>query len=194
MATYDKIDGNTVVQPKEIAAVLKITGRRVRQLTEDGVLHKLEADEEAGNKAGYNLADTVEDFYRNKYHQTSNADDIKLDLALKKANVQLKASKASIARLEAQELEGKMHRADDVEAITSDMVFTIRSALNALPGRLAMNVVGVETAAEAAQIIRKEVNLVMNELADYEYDPEKYQEKVHERMEWEAKQEDEDDE
>ena len=80
-----------------------------------------------------------------------------------------------------------------LEVITSDMVFAIRSALNALPGRLAMEVVHVETAAEAAQIIRKEVNLVMNELANYQYDPEKYQERVRERMEWEAKQDDDED-
>lgn len=182
---YENIDGNTLITPKEIAAVLKITGRRVRQLSEDGILHKTDGS--------YNLADTVEDFYRNKYKGTANIEDAKLDMAMKKANVQLKASKAQIARLEAEELQGKMHRADDVEVITSDMVFAIRSALNALPGRLAMEVVHVETAAEAAQIIRKEVNLVMNELANYQYDPEKYQERVRDRMEWEAKQDDDED-
>lgn len=182
---YENLDGNTSITPKEMAAVLKVTGRRIRQLTEDGVLHKIDGR--------YNLADTVEDFYRNKYKGNSSTEEVKLDMAMKKANLQLKASKAAIARLEAEELQGKMHRADDVEAITSDMIFTIRSALNALPGRIALNVAAVNTAAEAAQIIRKEINLVMNELANYEYDPDKYQEKVRERMEWEAKQDDDED-
>ena len=103
---YENIDANTLITPKEIAAVLKITGRRVRQLSEDGILHKTDGS--------YNLADTVEDFYRNKYKGTANIEDAKLDMAMKKANVQLKASKAQIARLEAEELQGKMHRADDV--------------------------------------------------------------------------------
>lgn len=182
---YEKLDANTIISPSEAAAVLKLTGRRVRQLAEDGVLHKVDN--------GYVLADLVEDFYTNKYRGTVNTDEIKLDLAMKKANVQLKASKAAVAKLEAEELQGKVHRSEDVEEITSDMIFTIRSALNALPGRLAMEVVNIETAAEAAQIIRKEVNLIMNELADYEYDPEKYQERVRARLEWEAK-ENEDDE
>lgn len=190
---YDSIDGNTVVTPKETAAILKVTGRRVRQLTEDGVLHKIEAEDGSGTRSGYNLADTVEDFYRNKFKQTDNGEAAKLDLAMKKANVQLKASKAKVAKLEADELSGKLHRAEDVEEITSNMVFTVRSALNALPGRLAMEVAGKENPAEVAQIIRKEVNIVMNELADYEYNPEAYQEKVRERMEWEARQEDDDD-
>ena len=182
---YEKIDAKTVITPSETAAILKITGRRVRQLNEDGVLHKTEN--------GYVISEVVEDFYSYKFRGSINTDDIKLDQAMKKATVKLKSSKAAVAELEANELQGKMHRAEDVEAITSDMVFTIRSALNALPGRLAMEVVNIGTAAEAAQIIRKEVNLIMNELADYDYDPEKYQERVRSRLEWEAK-ENEDDE
>lgn len=178
------LNGNTKVSPSEAAAVLRLTGRRIRQLTEDGVLRKVDG--------GYILADLVEDYYSNKYGGKTSTDESKLDLAMKKASVQLKASKAAVARLEAEELQSKMHRAEDVEEITSDMIFTIRSALHALPGRLAMNVAGVDTAAEAAQIIRKEVNLVMNELADYEYSPERYQERVRARLEWEVKEEDAD--
>ena len=177
---YEKIDANTVITPSETAAILKITGRRVRQLNEDGVLHKTEN--------GYVISEAVEDFYSYKFRGSINTDDAKLDQAMKKATVKLKSSKAAVAELEANELQGKMHRAEDVEAITSDMIFTIRSALNALPGRLAMEVVNIGTAAEAAQIIRKEVNLIMNELADYDYDPEKYQERVRSRLEWEAKE------
>ncbi len=178
------ISSETQVSPAEAAAVLKLTGRRIRQLTEDGVISKV--------NGGYVLSDLVEDYYSNKFHGRTSADEDKLDLAMKKASVQLKASKAAVARLEAEELQGKMHRSEDVEEITSDMVFTIRSALHALPGRLAMNVVGVDTAAEAAQIIRKEVNLVMNELADFEYNPDRYQERVRARLEWEAREEDTD--
>ena len=43
-----------------------------------------------------------------------------------------------------------------------------------------------ETAAEAAEIIKREVFLVMKDLSDYRYDPEKYAERVRERMDWQA--------
>lgn len=61
-------------------------------------------------------------------------EDIKLEKTKKTADVTLKASKARIAKMEADELQGKMHRAEDVAAMTEDLVFTIRSSLNAMPG------------------------------------------------------------
>ena len=92
--------------------------------------------------------------------------------------------KATIAKLEAEELKGTMHRAEDVAALTEDLVYTIRGALNALPGRLAVDVAAVSTPAEASEVIRKEVSKVMRELAGYHYDPKKYEERVRERRDW----------
>ena len=89
-----------------------------------------------------------------------------------------------IAKLEAEELKGTMHRAEDVAALTEDLVYTIRGALNALPGRLAVDVAAVSTPAEASEVIRKEVSKVMRELAGYHYDPKKYEERVRERRDW----------
>jgi len=40
--------------------------------------------------------------------------------------------------------------------------------------------------AEAAEIIRREVNKAMRELSNYRYDPKKYEERVRERRAWEA--------
>lgn len=49
-----------------------------------------------------------------------------------------------------------------------------------------MDVAGVSTAAEAAEIIKREVYAVMKELSQYQYDPAKYAERVRERMDWEG--------
>ena len=99
---------------------------------------------------------------------------------------QLKASKAKIASLEAQELEGRMHRSEDVAALTEDLIYEIRGALIALPGRLAVDVAACSSAAEAAELIRREVCQVMAELSGYQYDPAKYAERVRERMKWDG--------
>lgn len=63
----------------------------------------------------------------------------------------------------------------------------------ALPGRLAIDTAAAKTPAEAADIIRKEVSFMMRNLAEYRYDPKKYEERVRKRMNWDAEAEDSDD-
>ena len=102
------------------------------------------------------------------------------------AEIKIKKAKADIAELEAQELQGIMHRSEDVAAMAEDLIYTVRDSLLALPGRLAVDVAGVSTAAEAAEIIKRDVYAVMKELSQYQYDPAKYAERVRERMDWEG--------
>ena len=73
---------------------------------------------------------------------------------------------------------------EDVAAMTEDLIYTIRGSLMALPGRLAMDVAAVSTAAEASEIIRKEVYEIMIDLSRYKYDPAKYEERVRTRRDW----------
>ena len=88
-----------------------------------------------------------------------------------------------------------MHRSEDVADMTEDLIYTVRGSLMALPGRLAVDVTSAQTAAEAAGIIRAEVFKVMQELSQYRYDPQKYEERVRDRMKWETEREaDSDDE
>lgn len=173
----EKITEETEVSPAELAAVLRLSGRRVRQLTEDGVLRK--------NGAGrYALIENVQLWHLNATAQPVDEEDLKLEKTRRKSEVQIKASKAMIAKLEAEELKGLMHRAEDVAAMTEDMVYTFRGALMALPGRLAVDVCGCDTPAEASDVIRREVYKVMQELAAYHYDPKKYEERVRARKDW----------
>ena len=79
-----------------------------------------------------------------------------------------------------------MHRSEDVEAMTADLIYTIRGSLLALPGRLAVDVTAVRTPAEAAEVIRKEIALLMQELSQYQYDPKKYEERVRKRLDWDT--------
>ena len=102
----------------------------------------------------------------------------------RQSEAQLKLSKAQLAKMEVEELKGKLHRSEDVEGFTEDLIYTIRAALLSLPGRLSVDVTAAQSPAEAAETIRKEVHKVMRELAAYHYDPEKYAEKVNERRDW----------
>ena len=132
------------------------------------------------------LADSVQRYVGFITKEPVTEDEQKMEKARRMAEVQLKASKAKIVGLEADELQGKMHRSEDVEAMTADLLYAVRGALIALPGRLAVDVAQADTAAEASEIIRQEVNKVLSEIAQYKYDPLKYEERVRQRMDWDS--------
>ena len=180
---------------EDLANLFGLTGQWINQLTRDGVIKR--RDTPAGKR--YNVVESVRaytQYLRDK--AASRADKgIPEDKELEKfdAEVRIKRAKAQIAELEAQEVQGIMHRSEDVAAMTEDLIYTIRGSLMALPGRLAVDVVSAQTAAEAADIIRAEVFKVMQELSQYRYDPQKYEERVRDRMKWESDSEvDSDDE
>ena len=184
MANDNKITRETVIGTSEAASISGLTIRRIQQLIQDGTIPTIE-------KGKITLGDLYESLIRQSKKELSD-EDRKIEQAKRKAEATLKASKAQMAKLEADELAGKMHRKEDVEKIMADMVYTIRDALMALPGRLAVDAANASSAAEASDVIRKEVHKIMNELADYEYDPEKFEERVRERMEWSASDDDDD--
>ena len=86
-----------------------------------------------------------------------------------------------------------MHRSEDVAAMTEDLIYTIRGMLLALPGRLADDAHSAESSAETEAIIRKEVFSVMEALSRYQYDPQRYEERVRERRKWKSGESAEDD-
>ena len=166
----------------ELAAVLGLSSNRIYQLSQEGIIT-------SAQRGKYPLADSVQRYIAHLGRDAVTEDEVKLDKVKRTAEAQLKASKAKIASLEAQELEGKMHRSEDVEALTADLIYSIRGSLLALPGRLAVDVAAVKTPAEAAEVIKREVYLVMKDLSSYTYEPEKYAERVRERMDWQAEHE-----
>ena len=116
---------------------------------------------------------------REKKETTAELEEAKL-----RAEVDIKEAKAKAAQMELKELQGKMHRAEDVEAIMTDHALYFRSMLMAMPGKLAVDLAGTHTAPEQADRVKREVYFVLNALADYRYDPEVYKARVRERQGW----------
>ena len=174
-----------------IAKIFGVSTRRVEQLKTEGVIKG------QGKPTKYDLLPTIQAYIkylsdkangREKKETMANLEEAKLS-----AEVEIKKSKAEAARLELKELQGKMHRAEDVEAIFTDHVLFLRSMLLAMPGKLAVDLSGEHTAAEQAETVKREVYYILNNLADYRYDPEEYKKRVMERQGWETQREDEDD-
>ncbi len=164
----------------DMCAMTGKSNQWIGQLASQGVLFKMQTAH--GNL--YEMHDAVKAYIGNLEERQASEDDKEADLKKKQltAEVSMKQSKALIASLDAKERQDKMHRSEDVAAMTEDLIYAIRGALLALPGRLAVDVLDAETAAEASEIIRKEVYQVMEELSGYEYDPAKYEERMRDRL------------
>lgn len=169
------------------ADLCSMTGKSnqwIGQLASQGVLFKIRTAH--GNL--YEIHDAVASYLKNLEDKQASADEKETSLKKKQlaAEVSQKQSKAIILGLDVKERQGKMHRSEDVAAMTEDLIYAIRGALLSLPGRLAVDVMDAKSTAEASDIIQNEVYAIMEELAKYQYDPAKYQERVRERMRLEA--------
>lgn len=166
-----------------LANLFDTSNQWIGQLTRDGILKKHQT--RAGPR--YNVLEATRAYcnhLRGKAAGREEKGNIDSEKSKLEAEVRLKSAKADIAELEVKELQGQMHRSEDVSAMTEDLVFTIRGMLIALPGRLAVDVVGANSPAEAAVIIRDEIYKVLEELSCYKYDPKAYAKKVRERQKW----------
>lgn len=173
----DFVTDETTVSTTQLAMVLGVTARRVQQLTQDGTF-------QTESRGKFLLADNVQRYITFITGNQMSEEERKIELNKRKSDAKLKASKAIVAHLEAEELMGNMHRSEDVAAITDDMVKSIRAMLTALPGRLAVPAHNAESAEECSIIIRDQVYAIMEELSKYTYDSSKYEQLVRERREW----------
>ena len=177
-----------------ISKLFGLTERRVQQLAKDGIIPAAST-----RPYKFDLLPTVQAYIKylsdkangkeQKGAATVQAENDKL-----RAEADLKQSKAKSAEMQLKELEGKMHRSEDVEAMTNDLVYNVRSMIMALPGRLAMDIAQVSNPNECSAMIRSECNQILNELAEYKYDPDVYRRRVRDREGWSDAISDESDE
>lgn len=185
-------------RPEVIAKLFQVTVRRIQQLTQEGIIETVEIKQGKRTLRRYDLIPTVQAYikylgdkaYGREQKGSTDKEEEKLQ-----AEIDMKKAKARIAELELDELEGRMHSADDVEAMTTDLCLAVRSALLSMPGQLAVDVAESTDAAEISEIIKAAVNDILDELSRYEYDPGEYRRRVRERQGWlENHSADEDDE
>lgn len=173
---------NLKISSNDVAELFHLTPQRVRQLRADGIISGY------GKPLKYELIETVQsyvDYLSNKaYNRVQRKENPELEKDKLEGEARIKQAKAEMAELELKELQGELHRAEDVEAITTDHALYFRSMLMALPGKLAVDLAGTHTAAEQSARVKQEVNFVLDQLAEYKYDPEEYAKRVRDRQGW----------
>lgn len=194
-----KETGVNLVEKKEIADLFNVSTRRIEQLTQEGIIETVATSQGKRTLRRYDLKPTIKGYIkylsdkaygREQRQSASSKEDEKLQ-----AEIDYKVAKAKMSILQLDELEGRMHSADDVEAMTTDLCLAVRSALLAMPGQLSVDVAEAQSAAEASEIIKAAVSDILADLSRYKYDPEEYRRRVRERQGWiESKGEEDDDE
>lgn len=173
----------------EFAKIAGVSTRTIERLSQDGVVAPIKK-----KPLSFSLDDIAA--YVSKIINEAKGkekDAIAKDKELAKLDgeARIKQAKAETEELKLKELRGELHRAEDVEAIVTDHALYVRSLLLAMPGKLAVDVANINTAAEAAERIKKEVYHVLNAAVDYRYDPEEYAKRVREREGWKDMQNEE---
>ena len=180
-----EVDEEDVVSTKTFALTIGVTVRRVQQMIQDGTI-------KTSGKGRIPLFDNVQRYVSFMTGNMMTEEEKKIEKGRKTAETKLKMAKAEKAMLELNELKGKMHRSEDVEALTQDMCDTVRNSLLSLPSRLAVDVSLCDSAEECSAIIKDAVYELLEELSRYKYDPAKYEEMVREREKMSEKPEDDD--
>lgn len=172
--------------------------RRVEQLTQDGVIEAVAISQGKRSVQRYEFESTIKRYIKYLSDKAYGREQKKCSLGKEEeklqAEIDFKRAKARMAELQLEELEGRMHSAEDVEAMTTDLCLAVRSALLSMPGQLSVDASEAQTAAEVSEIIKKAVNEILEELSRYEYSPDEYRRRVRERQGWIDKAEQDDEE
>ena len=172
-----------IITKNEFIKILGIAKRTFEDRVSSGILVPI-GERKSGKPQEFDLAINIRRYIKHiqsKPIQQTDRDRIKSEKLKLEADAKHKMAKASKAEFETAELEGRMYRAEDVLLLSELYHSAVRGMLTALPGRLAVDIARISNPDEAAAKIRKEISLIIKELREAEYDPQKFEDIIRER-------------
>lgn len=151
------------VNQKELAAILGITDRRVRQLkNEFGLFSK--GMTEGEKIKNYCLESCVPEYINYKLE----AETQKGTYDKEKEQAEHERIKKKISILKLRKLKREMHEADDVEEFLTDMLINFKNRLISVPQKVAPLIVSEDDVNVILDILEKEVFQALEELSEYD--------------------------
>ena len=145
-----------VYSRKAVAAFLGLTERRIKQLTDDGILQEV-------RPGLYNLQRATQDYIRS----IKDGADTGGQLDFKTEKARLMQSKRRLADLELRQRENELHESAVIEQVLSNMLINFRSRLRAIPAKLAPILAEKKDKTDIFTILQKETDEALRELSDY---------------------------
>lgn len=162
--TSQKVDSvdNVTVSGGVLADLFSLTDRRIRQLADEGIIVRVK-------KGRYDLVSSVKNYIihiKTNNDLKDNKSDVEIDLERERAlHEKVKRAKSEI---ELAAMRGEMHHSSDVERVMNDMLGNFRAKILAMPSKLAPLLVARNELAIIQQLIKKECNETLEELAAYD--------------------------
>jgi phage terminase Nu1 subunit (DNA packaging protein) len=151
-----------LVSTEELAQFVGVDPRRIRQLTQDGVIKKEPGDKKTAKYDFVRSVHSLLQYYRQKSDSRRSGDSDEM------ANEKLKqiSTKRRLEELKLAQLEGDLHKAEDIERIIGAVLTRLRINLLAIPMGLAPVLRDMDDAMEIAEKLDERIRRAMNEVAD----------------------------
>lgn len=149
------------VNQKELATIIGITPRRIRELRQEGFFETI-----PGSKK-YDLAKCVQEYIEYKIKA-----EVKTGKTLDKEEAQAKheSIKMEISILKLRRLKRELHEAKDVENFLSNMLINFKNKLLSIPSKASIQIVGEQDINKIMAVLNKEVIETLEELSEYDPD------------------------
>lgn len=152
------------VPSKTLEALFGVKDRTIRDLADKGIITR----DSHGKYLFWNSAKgyitALKIVNAGKAPQKSVDGEEVLDWEEEKA--QHEKIKRQITEIKLQLIKGQVHKAEDVEAVMTDMFTKFRSKMTALPSKLAKKLEGKQR-AEIQRILKEEIDNALVELSNY---------------------------
>ncbi len=168
--THEKRANTSPMYPTEvICKLLNLKYRRLYVLAEKGIIRKPQ-------HGMWELVPTIQGYVSFlqtlAYGRKTLHEDEPGEIDYREEKAKLTQAQAEKARLEVNHLKGKLHKSEDVERITSDMLMRFKARITSMPSKIAGFLLGKQEITEVEAILKRHCNEALNELAAY--DPSKY--------------------
>lgn len=152
-----------LVSSKTLEALFGVKDRTIRDLAEKGIIKR----DSHGKYLFWNSAKSyITALKVMSAGKNIKTDDDENDLDLDAEKALHEHVKRQITDIKLQLIKGQVHKAEDVEAVMTNMFEKFKSKMTALPSKLAKKLEG-KSRNEIQRILRKEIDNALTELAAY---------------------------
>lgn len=164
MAETEKVDDieQLTVSAKVLCKIIGVGDRRIRQLANEGILTK-------ASSGRYKLQESIHNYILNLRvaNDFNRAPELEDELDLKNEQALHERVKRHMSELKYALMKGHVHRAEDVEAVMTNMLTNFKTKLINLPSKLTPLLVDRKDKGYILDLLTEEFHEVLNELSEY---------------------------
>lgn len=158
------------ISEKELAEYFGVSDRRIRQLSKEEIAIKTKP-------GSYDLKKSVQNYINFIKIEDDKTIETKglLEIELQKEKLEHERLKRKKTEMLIQQMQRKLHRAEDVEYIWNKIAIAIKTRISAIPTKAAPILVDIKNVNEVKEILSKQIDDILIEIAMYninDYDTE----------------------